>query len=147
VERSSYDRSNGKCDLSREERGEAGEGEEGEGGEEGKEGKEGKEGEVVDRSTTKAAERIVEEHRVVSELQGGEGPISAAACTDDYAHWKAHDYAPPHGKPVWVTDDDEENQKSLHIFFDDHINNGGRGFAVAVRGLEQNGLELVIFFC
>ena len=56
--------------------------------------------------------------------------ISAVCCRDDYESWKAHQYSPSAGKPLWVT---EQDSLTHPIFFDDNIHNHPRDSIVAVR--------------
>jgi hypothetical protein len=122
-----YDKESGVFTLSREESGKTG-----------KETEEGADQTGTSGNAGHFGERIDDEQEVVRVLQGGRHSISAAACTDDYAYWKAHQYTPSCGKPMWVTEGGGEDS-FLHIFFDDNINNDAADSIVAIRSRGHDG--------
>ena len=75
--------------------------------------------------------RLIEkEDDVLKVLECRHQPRSTVACTDHYHWWRAHNYQPSSGKPIWLTADDDT---SHHIFFDDNIHKSATDSIVAVR--------------
>ena len=60
--------------------------------------------------------------------------ISIVACQDDYHYWANNGYRPSFGKPLWIT---ESDQNYHHIFFDDNIKNNPDDSIIAVRSREN----------
>jgi len=87
------------------------------------------------------------EEAVLQELQGdvanyvngrrGAASIRVSAVQDDYRWWKAANYSPRSGKPLWLTVDDKDGWR--HIFFDDNIHADAHDSIVAVRARRAPG--------
>ena len=79
---------------------------------------------------------ISDENEALKMLQGNnkDNSISIVACQDDYHYWANNGYRPSFGKPLWIT---ESDQNYHHIFFDDNIKNNPDDSIVAVRSREN----------
>jgi hypothetical protein len=73
---------------------------------------------------------ITDEGEINCILQGDRDGISCVACTDDYQWWRSNNYSPSHGKPLYLTTEDDNY---LPIFFDDNIHNDPNDSIVAIR--------------
>ena len=65
-----------------------------------------------------------------------ESKTNICGIQDNYHHWDDHNNAPWAGKPVWIHDQngDNDNESVIHhLFFDDNIHNDANDSIVAVR--------------
>ena len=79
---------------------------------------------------------VEKEDDIIDTLEARNTSRAVVACQDHYEWWKFHNYIPSSGKPMWITEDEENVQ---HIFFDDCIHKSALDSIISVRHRKSKG--------
>ena len=93
---------------------------------------------LTSRDENNCTTTLDKEEDIGNVFESRTSPRSAVACQDDHEWWKFHKKIPSSGKPMWITENDENVQ---HIFFDDCIRKSAVDSIVAVRHRKSAGDE------